>query len=140
MTEWQDFKVVKKLIKHFKSLYGSGGRCLNITDICKDFEPCFKFYNFVSVYPKRIKLGQMLTVNVIFHVLVSAYRLVKIWNSPQFPGQFRNGQYSISITHDWACVVAQLVLRVSAFRPQGSYSGSQALPIFEYFCNNFFSS
>ena len=41
---------------------------------------------------KSIKLGQMTTLNVIFHVVVSIYRLVKIWNSPQFPVQFRNGQ------------------------------------------------
>ena len=27
-----------------------------------DFEPCFKVYNFVSVYPKRIKLGKMTTL------------------------------------------------------------------------------
>ena len=26
-------------------------------------------------------------------LMVSVYRLVKIWNSPQFPAEFRNGQY-----------------------------------------------
>ena len=26
-------------------------------------------------------------------MVVSAYRLVKIWNSPQFPDEFRNGQF-----------------------------------------------
>ena len=31
---------------------------------------------------------------MIFHVVVSVYRLVKIWNSPQFPVElFRNGLY-----------------------------------------------
>ena len=30
---------------------------------------------------------------MIFHVVVSVYRLVKIWNSPQFPDEFRNGQW-----------------------------------------------
>ena len=25
-----------------------------------------------------------------FHVMVSVYRLVKIWNSPQFPAEFQN--------------------------------------------------
>ena len=29
---------------------------------------------------------------MIFHVVVSLYRLVKIWNLPQSPAQFRNGQ------------------------------------------------
>ena len=33
----------------------------------------------------------MTNLNVIFHVVVSVYRLVKIWNSPQFPAEFRNG-------------------------------------------------
>ena len=59
-----------------------------------DFEPklCFKVYNFVSVYPNCIKLGQITTLNEIFYVVVSFYRLVKNWNSPQFPMQFQNGQ------------------------------------------------
>ena len=43
-----------------------------------DFEPCFKVHNLVSVYPKSIKLGQVTTLNVICHVVVSVYRLVKI--------------------------------------------------------------
>ena len=55
-----------------------GECCLNIRDICMDFEPCFKVYNLVSVHPKSIKLGQMTTLNVIFHVVVSVYQLVEI--------------------------------------------------------------
>ena len=66
-----------KIDKKF-SLCGFGGRCLNIRDICMDFEPCFKVHNLVSVYPKSIKLGQMTSLNVIFHVAVLVYRLVKI--------------------------------------------------------------
>jgi len=68
-----------------------GGRCFNITDVCIDFEPCFKVHNLVSVYPKSIKLGQITILNMIFHVVVSVYWLVKIWNSPLFPVQFWNG-------------------------------------------------
>jgi len=83
------------MIKSFKSLYGFGGRCLNIRYVEMDFEPCFKVYNLVFVHPKSIKLGQMTTLNVIFHVEVSVYRLVKIWNSPQFPTQFWNGLWRI---------------------------------------------
>ena len=64
-----------------------GGRCLKIRDVCMDFEPYFK----VSVYPKNIKLSQITNLNIIFYVMVSDYRLVKIWNSPQFPDEFRNG-------------------------------------------------
>ena len=50
-------------MKNFKSLYGFGGRCLKIRDVCMDFEPNFKVHNLVSVYPKSIKLGQMTNLN-----------------------------------------------------------------------------
>ena len=80
---WQDFTVVTKLMKNFKSLYGFGGRFLKIRDVCMDFEPYFKVHNLVSVYPRSI---------MIFHVVVSVYQLVKIWNSPQFPDELRNDQ------------------------------------------------
>ena len=58
-----------------------------------DFEPCFKVYNLVSIRPKSMKLGQMINLNVIFHMMGSVYRLVTIRNSPQFPVEFRNGLY-----------------------------------------------
>ena len=74
----QDFTVVTKLIKNFKSLYGFGGRFLKIRDVCIDFEPYFKVHNLVSVHPKSIILDQMTNLNVIFHVMVSVYRLVRI--------------------------------------------------------------
>ena len=45
-----------------------------------NFEPC----------QKNIILGQMTNLTMVFHVMVSVYRLVKIWNSPQFPAEFRN--------------------------------------------------
>ena len=65
-------------MKNFKSLYGLGGRCLKIRDVCMDFEPCFKVHNLISVHPKYIVLGQMTNLNMIFHMVVSVYRLVKI--------------------------------------------------------------
>ena len=52
-----------------------------------DFEPYFKVHNLASVHPKSIILGQMTNLNMILHVLVSVYRLVKIGNSPQFPDE-----------------------------------------------------
>ena len=88
---WQDFTVVTKLIKNFKSLYGFGGRFLKIRDVCMDFDPYFKVHNLAFVQPKSIILCQITNLNMIFHVVVSVYRLVKIWNSPQFPDEFRNG-------------------------------------------------
>ena len=62
-----------------------------LRDVCMDFEPYFKVHNLVSVNPKGIILGQMINLNMIFHVVVSVYRLVKIWDSPQLPVEFRNG-------------------------------------------------
>ena len=59
-----------------------------------DFETYFKVHNLVSVYPKSVILGQMANLNMIFHVVVSVYRLIKICNTPQFPDEFRNG-------HNW---------------------------------------
>ena len=56
-----------------------------------DFDPYLKVHNLVSVHPKSIILGQMTNLNMIFHVVLSDYRLVKIRNSPQFPDEFRNG-------------------------------------------------
>ena len=62
-----------------------------------DFEPYFKDHNLVNVFPKIIKLGQMTNLNMIFYVIKSVYRFVKIWNSPQFPVEFRNGLFVLKI-------------------------------------------
>ena len=67
-----------EIMKNFKSLYGFGGHCLKIRDVCMDFEPYFKVHNLVSLHPKSIILGQMINLNMIFHVVVSVYLLVKI--------------------------------------------------------------
>ena len=56
--------------------------------------------NLVSVRPQSIKLGQIANLNVIFHVMVSIYRLVQIWNLPRFPAQFRNG-LQLDISFCW---------------------------------------
>ena len=56
--------------KNFKSLYGFGGRCLKIRDVCMDFEAYFMVHSLVSVHPRNIKLGQMTNLNMIFHVVV----------------------------------------------------------------------
>ena len=54
------------------------GDAVSIRDVCMDFEPYFKVHNLVSAYPKSIILGQMINLDMIFHVVVSVYRLVKI--------------------------------------------------------------
>ena len=89
-----------KTDKNFKSLYGFGGRFLELRDVWLEtfldfepyFEPYFKVHNLVSVHPKGIILSQMTNLNMIFHVEVSVYRLVKLWNSPQLTDELRNGQ------------------------------------------------
>ena len=43
-----------------------------------DFEPYFKVHDLVSVHAESIILGQMINRNMIFQVVVSVYRLVKI--------------------------------------------------------------
>ena len=46
-----------------------------------DFEAYFKVHSLVSVHPRRQcihTIGQMTNLNMIFHVVVSDYRLVKI--------------------------------------------------------------
>ena len=71
-------KSITEIIKYFKSLDDFGGRCLKIKDICMDFEPYFKVHNLVSVHPKSVILGQMTNLNMVFDLVVSVYRLVKI--------------------------------------------------------------
>ena len=63
--------------------------------VCMDFEPYF--HNWDSVHPKSIILVQMTNLYMIFHVVVSVYRFVKIWNSPQFAAEFRNGLFNVVI-------------------------------------------
>ena len=84
-TIWKKLRWKSLCLPILKSSYGFGGCCLEIRDVCMDFEPYFKVHSLiVSVHPKSIILGQMINLDMIFHVVVSVYRLVKIWNSPQF--------------------------------------------------------
>ena len=71
-------KSITESKKYFKSLYDFGGRCLKIKDVCMDFEPYFKVHNLVSVHPKSFILVQMTNLNMVFHMVVSVYRLIKI--------------------------------------------------------------
>ena len=57
------FVTTVKLLKEFIRFWG---RCLNIRDVCMDFEPCFKVFNLISAHPEDMKLGQMTNFNVIF--------------------------------------------------------------------------
>ena len=57
---------------------GDAFSILQCRDVCMDFKPCFKVHNLVSVHPKIIILGQMINLDMIFDVVVSLYRLVKL--------------------------------------------------------------
>ena len=64
--------------RNFKSLYGFGDAVSKLDTLVVDFEPYFKVHNLVSVHPKSIIVVQMTNLYMIFHVMVSVYRLVKI--------------------------------------------------------------
>ena len=53
------FKGITEIIVKFKTLYGYGGCCLKIIDVCMDFEPCFKVHNFVCGHPSLVTQGQL---------------------------------------------------------------------------------
>ena len=101
-----NLKSITEIMKKFKRLYGFGGRCIKIREACMDFEPCFKVHNLVSVHPKSTILGQMTNLNRIFHMVGSVYRLIKIWKSPQFPVEFRNGQLKLRIGCITRCIIS----------------------------------
>ena len=71
-------KTDKKILRVYMVL----GDAFSKLETFMDFEPYFKVHNLVSVRPTSIILGQTTNLNMIFHVVMSVYRLVKIWNSP----------------------------------------------------------
>ena len=75
------------MFAHFKDYHGTIkilriyvvlGDAVSKLDVCMDFEPYFKVHNLVNVHSKIIILDQMTNLNMIFYVMVSDYRLVKI--------------------------------------------------------------
>ena len=112
---WQDFTVVTKLIKNFKSLYGFGGRFLKIRDVCMDFEPYFKVHNLVSVHPKSIILGQMTNLDMVSYMVVSVYRLVKILKLAPVPWWISERLIAMITFRN---IANKLFLPVKAFDPR----------------------
>ena len=76
MTRFYSCHKTNKKFKEF--IWFGGGHFLKIRDVCMDFEPYFKVHNLVSVHPKSIIVGQMTNLNMVFHVVVSVYRLVQL--------------------------------------------------------------
>ena len=68
----------------------------------------FRVHNLVSFHPKSITLGQMTNLTMIFHVVVSVNRFVKIWN-----GQYK----SMQLIH----YIAKFVFEVSFWRFESSF-------------------
>ena len=50
--------------------------------VCMDLSHVSSLLNLVSVYPRSIKLGQITSLKVIFHMVVSVDRLVKLKTRP----------------------------------------------------------
>ena len=108
-TEWQDFTVVRKLITHFKNLYGFGGRRLKIyTDICMDFNHVSRSITSFLFTPKASNLvkWQLWTWSLMWWCQFIDWLKIKIRPS-SLPAQFRNGQFRerksvfTSICHIW---------------------------------------
>ena len=65
-----------------------GDAVSKLKDACMDFEPYFKVHNLVFVHPKSVKsviLGQMTNLNMVFHMVVSLNRLVKMFKLVPVP-------------------------------------------------------
>ena len=50
-------------------------------DVCMDLEPCFKVHNLIVTQLSSTKLNQMTNRTVVFHMVVSIYKLDTICNS-----------------------------------------------------------
>ena len=86
------FKEYHRNHKNFKSLYMILGDAVSqLQTFVWILNHISRSNNLVSVHPKSTIRGEMINVNTIFHVVVSAYRFVKIGNSPQLPAEFQKG-------------------------------------------------
>ena len=117
------WKSITEIIKYFKSLYDFGGRCLKIKNVCMDFEPYFKVHNLVSVHPKSAILGQITNLNMVCHMVVSVYQLIKIlklapvplWISERLIGQPSrlNKRNHLPFSTDVPCIFSLQALKYS---------------------------
>ena len=70
-----------------------------------DLEPGYKVHNLVVIQINNTKLGQMTNLEVVFHMVVSIYKLDKICYPAQSPAQPQSGQYlqAQAARHVWWC-------------------------------------
>ena len=56
-----------------------------------DFERRSKVHNLVVIQLNNSKLGQMTNLKIVFHIMVSIYKLDKICNLTQFYTEHKEG-------------------------------------------------
>ena len=66
------------MIKNLRVYMVLGAAVSKLETFCMDFQTYFKVHSLVSAHPKSIILGQVTNLDMIFHVVVSVYRFVKI--------------------------------------------------------------
>ena len=86
-----------------------------------DFQPYFKVHNLVSVHPKSVILGQMTNLNMVFHMVVSVNRLVKILKLAPVP-------WWISERLIVCCCIHEQKMNFEGFTQNGCY-GNQWQPL-----------
>ena len=129
-------KSIKEIIKYFKSLYDFGGRCLKIKDVCMDFEPYFKVHNLVSVHRKSVILGQMTNLNMVFHMVRSVYRLVKILKLAPVPWWISERLMAWTLSLEYLSVKPRLIMKKMLIlaTDRGWKSAREMIMSFQFIC------
>ena len=104
------FKSITKINKNFKSLHYFGERCFNITDVCMDFEPCFKIWNLPQ-FPAQLQNGQYVRVDEIKISCCKVINNISVARRVVFPSFVWNFLYFIGAT----CIFI-IILRVLMHR------------------------
>ena len=88
----KDTEMKITMFAHFKENHGNHKKFKEFIWFLGDTVSKLETFEWilVSIHPKSIILGKITNLNMIFHVVVSVYRFVKNWNSPQFPAEFQN--------------------------------------------------
>ena len=68
-------------------------------DAVSNFVPYFKVHSLVSAHPKSIILRQTNNVNMVFHVVVSVYRLVRFEPRPSSLLNFGTANESVKMCY-----------------------------------------
>ena len=77
---------IYQFMKCFKSYILFWG--IRSSYVCMDLKRSFKVHNLVFVYARKVKLGQMVRLNVIFYVVCQIIDWLNIETRPSFPRNF----------------------------------------------------